>query len=57
MEITFEVSAIIVTIAGGISAVIGWFVSSRVAKKQRMIEIITSNRVKWMQEVKNLFSE
>ncbi|WP_347915837.1 hypothetical protein [Clostridium saudiense] len=57
MDITFEISAIIVTIAGGISAIVGWFVSSRVAKSQRMIEIITSNRVKWMQEVKDLFSE
>lgn len=57
IEFTFEISAIIAAVAAIVSAFVGWFVSSRVAKSQRMIEIITSNRVKWMQEVKNLFSE
>lgn len=57
IEFTFEISAIIAAIAAVVGAVVGWIVSSRVAKSQRMIEIITSNRVKWMQEVKNLFSE
>lgn len=57
VEFTFEISAIIVAVTAVVSGFVGWVVSSRVAKSQRMIEIITSNRVKWMQEVKNLFSE
>jgi hypothetical protein len=57
IEVSFQVGVFITAIATIISAIVGGFVSSRVAKKQRMIEIITNNRVKWMQDVKNLLSD
>ncbi|MBU3087153.1 hypothetical protein KPL42_01465 [Clostridium gasigenes] len=57
IEVSFQVGVIITAIATIVSAVVGGFISNKVAKKQRMIEIITSNRVKWMQDVKSLFSE
>ncbi|MDU3323779.1 hypothetical protein [Clostridium sp.] len=57
IEVSFQVGVIITAIATIISSIVGGIVSNRVAKKQRMIEIITNNRVKWMQDVKNLFSE
>lgn len=53
MQVTLELG-VIATI---VSIIVSAAVSLRVAKKQRMIEIITSNRVKWMQEVKELFGE
>lgn len=53
MQITLEIG-VIATI---ISVIVSGLISFKVAKSQRVIEIITTNRVKWIQEVKELFSE
>ncbi|APC79862.1 TPA: hypothetical protein ACXDAZ_000517 [Clostridium botulinum] len=61
VKMTFEVGTIVVAVITGIITLIGVIINiiliKSQSKKQRTAEIITRNRVEWMQELKKYVSE
>ena len=55
--VTLQLGAAITFFATIISAVVSAAVSKKIARNKRVIEIVTSNRVEWIKETRQLFSQ
>ncbi|EHK2335177.1 hypothetical protein KCK34_001618 [Clostridium perfringens] len=57
IDVTLQLGTVITLFATLVSAFVSALVSMKIARNKRVIEIITSNRVEWIKETRQLFSQ